>query len=235
MSPLHGGVDRNPCVVIAANWFDESPLHGGVDRNDLDWSKTARLDRSPLHGGVDRNMPYAPTREEPVPSPLHGGVDRNKTESVDIKGADGRPFTGAWIETSSRPSSARSIRVAPSRGRGSKLPDRALNARETASPLHGGVDRNMASPNRPVNGCGRPLTGALPIANRSLGKCEPFCAIALYRRRKLPVPGLRQGRISWLKQPPERRGDRSPGGMNVRYRVEVAKKPRREVLNSILD
>ena len=35
-----------------------------------------------------------------MPSPLHGGVDRNSQEGRRLQALGGRPFTGAWIETS---------------------------------------------------------------------------------------------------------------------------------------
>ena len=53
---------------------------------------------------------------------------------------DGRPFAGAWIETSSDSSNDLDFGVAPSRGRGLKLPDVARELKRLLSPLRGGVD-----------------------------------------------------------------------------------------------
>ena len=151
-------------------------------------SKQARLVvifhalQSPLHGGVDRNYARHVNGALRATSPLHGGVDRN---SVDCRGycsMRGRPFTGAWIETHCRRGIAMLLRVAPSRGRGSKLfaldrgvelvesplhggVDRNCNDAvwwrvERGSPLHGGVDRNHGSPRVFRGAACRPFTGA---------------------------------------------------------------------------
>ena len=52
----------------------------------------------------------------------------------------GRPFTGAWIETSLDRSYRNLCTVAPSRGRGLKLAITADKVAGGESPLHGGVD-----------------------------------------------------------------------------------------------
>ena len=97
-------------------------------------------------------------------SPPHGGVDRNTCNGEAQSYTDGRPLTGAWIETAKpwdrhpsehvAPSRGRGSKhvervdlcvrldVAPSRGRGSKLGSREVTGRAHASPPHGGVDRN---------------------------------------------------------------------------------------------
>ena len=51
-----------------------------------------------------------------------------------------RPFTGAWIETTSHLEGNKNFDVAPSRGRGLKLTILLLHAATAGSPLHGGVD-----------------------------------------------------------------------------------------------
>ena len=51
----------------------------------------------------------------------------------------GRPFTGAWIETTTTDGSAWGVAVAPSRGRGLKLAAWEIRGADTESPLHGGV------------------------------------------------------------------------------------------------
>ena len=52
----------------------------------------------------------------------------------------GRPFTGAWIETSTFRASSRPLMVAPSRGRGLKRLQMVTGLIILPSPLHGGVD-----------------------------------------------------------------------------------------------
>ena len=54
-------------------------------------------------------------------SPPHGGVDRNCSVRSSSAPSSGRPHTGAWIETGSKPGRSRDWMVAPTRGRGSKL------------------------------------------------------------------------------------------------------------------
>ncbi len=93
-----------------------------------------------------------------------------------------RPLTGAWIETPARcqkmpclrvaPSRGRGSKqrgdadprrrlgVAPSRGRGSKLEQRGGSQVAGASPPHGGVDRNCGTCADEDAGECRPLTGA---------------------------------------------------------------------------
>ena len=76
-------------------------------------------------------------------SPLHGGVDRNITKTRAWVHEECRPFTGAWIETPMNSTVGSQRQVAPSRGRGSKLPKRIHAKPVDVSPLHGGVDRNI--------------------------------------------------------------------------------------------
>ena len=100
------------------------------------------------------------------------------------KSAPCRPFTGAWIETSHLRANFETINVAPSRGRGSKrhnedkpgfylakvvAPSRGRGSkrhkgidcsRRIASPLHGGVDRNVFPVGASVAAQRRPFTGA---------------------------------------------------------------------------
>ena len=122
-------------------------------------------------------------------SPLHGGVDRNRLFRLRHSGGQGRPFTGAWIETRHPARGCRRRQVAPSRGRGSKppypsifsavrhvAPSRGRGSKQQAypsfacaiwSPLHGGVDRNGM--NAAAIGEHRPFTAAdaCPVRRQS--------------------------------------------------------------------
>jgi len=55
---------------------------------------------SPPHGGADRNHLQAWQTMVGPRSPPHGGADRNTSAMGDALTADGRPLTGARIETS---------------------------------------------------------------------------------------------------------------------------------------
>ena len=134
-------MDRNFGHIAVSVEGAASPPHGGVDRNASDRSGLRLLIASPPHGGVDRNR-HAPEEVSKLHrSPPHGGVDRNADDVVTSAVNDGRPLTGAWIETSQMAFSSASSRrpltgawietlgiilwipsmmVAPSRGRGSK-------------------------------------------------------------------------------------------------------------------
>ena len=138
MSPPHGGVDRNLVIIRQNKRVETSPPHGGVDRNHHWTWLTPRSPRSPPSRG--RGSKHRPWRGDPA---------------LDLS-----PLTGAWIETAWESSRLSLLRVAPSRGRGSKL-NQATSCRVMGvSPPHGGVDRNYPW-SRPWGGSrGRPLTGA---------------------------------------------------------------------------
>ena len=100
--------------------------------------------RSPLHGGVGRN-PFSACHFHASPSsPLHGGVGRNTVTGNTLADRRGRPFTGAWVETSRTGHVRSRSEVAPSRGRGSKLERNIEAVIMAVSPLHGGVGRNLS-------------------------------------------------------------------------------------------
>ena len=72
----------------------------------------------------------------------------------------GRPFTGAWIETSSFSRSARCMAVAPSRGRGSKhRPDRGRRDDSKVAPSRGRGSKHNSRGRATLAGR-RPFTGA---------------------------------------------------------------------------
>ena len=119
-----------------------------------------RIRPSPPHGGVDRNLSPASMGASTRASPPHGGVDRNTISNLQMTVETRRPLTGAWIETRTVTARCRTARVAPSRGRGSKLehlgspvagadvaPSRGRGSKQ---PRQLGVERLG----------GRPLTGA---------------------------------------------------------------------------
>ena len=141
-SPLRGGVDRNFEMVGDGRMPQPSPLRGGVDRNKehrLAWFMTTG---SPLRGGVDRNDKWEGPKGERRRSPLRGGVDRNYDPRRGVSSFAGRPFAGAWIETTAPGAGNIVPLVAPSRGRGSKRVTRSACLGRKSSPLRGGVDRN---------------------------------------------------------------------------------------------
>ena len=94
-------------------------------------------------------------------SPLHGGVDRNSASS---RGA------------------ASIVKVAPSRGRGSKHLRHGPRVSRRGSPLHGGVDRNLLRPAIPIDPSSRPFTGAW-IETRCPPNWQPPSTVAPSRGR----------------------------------------------------
>ena len=120
-SHLHGGVDRNKgagCIEMQSHrrpftgaWIETSRRCCASWRHDCRpftgaWIETDAMDLnrpfssgSPLHGGVDRNDLETTGLTPDEQSPLHGGVDRNYLFNFVAILSDGRPFTGAWIET----------------------------------------------------------------------------------------------------------------------------------------
>ncbi len=93
-------------------------------------------------------------------SPLHGGVDRNIAGLARRAALYRRPFTGAWIETITRRQDRPCALVAPSRGRGSKLPGSILSDIMRGRPFTGAwieTPQTSISLFRPGR---RPFTGA---------------------------------------------------------------------------
>ena len=82
---------------------------------------------SPPHGGVDRNAAMQPAaRSRGIGRPLTGAWIETRTTAPRDGAGRRRPFTGAWIET-----------LTADVGRPCR-----------ASPLHGGVDRNICTAGR---------------------------------------------------------------------------------------
>ncbi len=114
-SKLHGRADQPAVQAVAPSRgrgskpvlehgrrrMGGSPLHGGVDRNRCATASAAPSWWSPLHGGVDRNKRYVLDRDEPfMVAPSRGRGSKLERYQPDADQRRGRPFTGAWIETS---------------------------------------------------------------------------------------------------------------------------------------
>ncbi len=116
---------------------------------------------SPLHGGVDRNANQVNIISCVCVAPSRGRGSKHHTTLDDGAKKKGRPFTGAWIETTETSRNSPPLGVAPSRGRGSKHTSGrgAMNGVQVA-PSRG---RGSKQPSRLAErAChrGRPFTGA---------------------------------------------------------------------------
>ena len=161
-SPPHGGADRNLEPPQSAEAFRVAPSRGRGSKQAI--LAPRRIEpRRPLTGarietfrGSSGRAPaqVAPSRGRGskqqlharraviLASPPHGGADRNINCALGYPMTNGRPLTGARIETSVRPCSRSTRSVAPSRGRGSKPRQVGAPLRRQLSPPHGGADRN---------------------------------------------------------------------------------------------
>ena len=163
-SPPHGGADRNTGTGVATHAEAGRPLTGARIETPRQLPLKRNF-RSPPHGGADRNRDgpdawpvsvVAPSRGRGSKhafgggigpgawSPPHGGADRNIMTDKFTLPNQCRPLTGARIETSSGSAPSGCGRVAPSRGRGSKLNVARRNGGYARSPPHGGADRNVS-------------------------------------------------------------------------------------------
>ena len=78
-----------------------SPPYGGVGRNHVPDSSRSSLSTSPPYGGVGRNPEEFKTSVDgTATSPPYGGVGRNPANVIHDGSGEGRPLTGAWVETS---------------------------------------------------------------------------------------------------------------------------------------
>ena len=114
-----------------------SPLHGGADRNSKFVPQVGTGGVAPSRGRGSKHGRHRTAGTRQV-SPLHGGADRNLADLLDVWSKQGRPFTGARIETACR----RASRPA-ARGR----------------PFTGARIETLGPPLRPA-GPSRPFTGA---------------------------------------------------------------------------
>ena len=196
-SPPHGGADRNRDPGVLGAKVQVAPSRGRGSKLHLG-ARVVAVVGSPPHGGADRNsLPPAPPMILAL-SPPHGGADRNNSSQLLATSNQGRPLTGARIETSGGAPSRSRPAVAPSRGRGSKPRLCGDRGAWDGSPPHGGADRNSSgwSDTRSIS-C-RPLTGA----RIETGSAAP-------RPRSRPSP-------------PHGGADRNPGARHALARAHVA-------------
>ena len=121
-SPPHGGADRN--LHPAAESGSETvgrPLTGArIETSPLD-RDTMSTRRSPPHGGADRNLDIGGFVQDPVlVAPSRGRGSKPFVACPQVAAYEGRPLTGARIETRRARIACPMQSVAPSRGRGSK-------------------------------------------------------------------------------------------------------------------
>ncbi len=154
--------------------------------------------KSPPHGGADRNHGGAASRRRITGRPLTGARIETAPPALPSVAARCRPLTGARIETYSRVGPVgRRLVVAPSRGRGSKQASGGYGYCHSASPPHGGADRNSCEQDWINRASRRPLTGArieTPAAP-AMNASQPAVAPSRGRGSKLSVP-VPPGRVS---------------------------------------
>ena len=168
-SPSHGGADRNCSASPRAFSRSRSPSHGGADRNTPHAKLTMQGNCRPLTG-ARIETPARPSQadgrwvalsrgrgskrerrgraRDSCCRPLTGARIETSPTCRRSPTHRGRPLTGARIETMNLPPRRAAPRVALSRGRGSKPSLRAASPQGTASPSHGGADRNVCSNRR---------------------------------------------------------------------------------------
>ena len=121
-------------------------------------------------------------RDNRLMSPPHRGADRNAICVCVAPSSNGRPLTGARIETSSVRHIPASPVVAPSQGRGSKQLDRRyMEEHWPVAPSQG----RGSKPDRAEGGgqhLGRPLTGARREAPQKQKKAGAVAAPAFFKR-----------------------------------------------------
>ena len=119
VAPSQGRGSKPPTLQRTPS-LHRSPHHRGADRNPFGLGQNLKIGASPHHRGADRNLGYAYLSEL----------------------AQGRPITGARIETLRAEASQSALCVAPSQGRGSKLALGLAIDVVGESPHHRGADRN---------------------------------------------------------------------------------------------
>ena len=156
--PLAGArIETSNCGVDRLG--DASPPRGGADRNGCRDRRQHDPGVAPSRGrGSKRDGGCDQLRGDR--SPPRGGADRNGEDELAALLADSRPLAGARIETSSTAICWSAVKVAPSRGRGSKQAGRTMLFSERGRPLAGArIETLMAAQRRPRSRR-RPLAGA---------------------------------------------------------------------------
>ncbi len=98
-----------------------APSRGRGSKHTISSPEMQAAARSPLHGGVDRNAEAVRLKLEAAGvAPSRGRGSKHFERCIFGEPLAGRPFTGAWIETTSALAARAGLWVAPSRGRGSK-------------------------------------------------------------------------------------------------------------------
>ena len=166
--PRRAAAQRRPLTGARIETYPRHPHRQGRACRPLTGARIETCSRtcpgtpssSPPHGGADRNHVVKSHKMADFQSPPHGGADRNFAVLDEVLNAGRRPLTGARIETPIPQAPAMSVRVAPSRGRGSKHDVAQGFFSAIGSPPHGGADRNYAPLLRIKPIYRRPLTGA---------------------------------------------------------------------------
>ena len=170
--------------------MSRSPPHGGADRNDIGSCLPHGADAPcrPLTGARIETLPSSAARPPPPVAPSRGrgskphrrgivvahhsvapsrgrGSKHRMSQPALRQASACRPLTGARIETHEGFATATNnpARVAPSRGRGSKLVKLVGQCHDRVgggSPPHGGADRNQSFSRLSSLSACRPLTGA---------------------------------------------------------------------------
>ncbi len=165
--------------------------------------------KSPLHGGVDRNGDGFGLEQLANGRPFTGAWIETLSQRGSYEPPGRRPFTGAWIETPKSDPWLRPGEVAPSRGRGSKQQIAKSRRLTKSSPLHGGVDRNTTLT---LAGCvttSRPFTGAwietcLLQCHRPRQTRRPFTGAWIETAlpcRRARIVGCRPFTGAWIETP----------------------------------
>ena len=136
-SPPHRGADRNWRRRRKWPLSTCRPLTGARIETNPDPRRADRAGVAPSQGRGSKHHPRPGGRIGDA-SPPHRGADRNRLFLPQIVGLDGRPLTGARIETRHDPGAAH----------------------VQWSPPHRGADRNPVIQQQEVAADGRPLTGA---------------------------------------------------------------------------
>ena len=161
-SPPHGGVDRNHAAPPSMPPSRRvAPPRGRGSKQGYAGQGHRSKGVAPPRGRGSKRQKAAEERAR-AQSPPHGGVDRNAHgPEASAVYCDGRPPTGAWIETFSAGTRKESIwRSPPHGGVDRNNAQHDCKHMRAESPPHGGVDRNRHRIKVFGAGGSRPPTGA---------------------------------------------------------------------------